>query len=1093
MSSLDCAASSGNGQLRLAIYGKGGIGKSTIAANLSAAFADMGLKVMQIGCDPKHDSTRLLLGGKKVETVLEFLENPSNQSGWFALRRNALSDDNTVEKVVAAGQGLPEGLTKEKILHEGYGGVLCVEAGGPVPGIGCAGRGILSTFELIEKLEVDMSAYDVILYDVLGDVVCGGFAVPLRDPYANRVLLVTSEEYMPIYAANNILRGVGNYNRANERLAGLFLNRRANDAPTDLVDRFVEVSGLPVIADMPRSRYIQEAEKLEQTVVQAFPDTDEVETFRQLATHLHRNNGSYCANPVTDEQLEEVVLGRTLADVKTAAEAPITEGVRSESDKPTGEPLRIAIYGKGGIGKSTIAANLSSAFALKGKRVLQIGCDPKHDSTRLVLGGRSVKTVLEYLQDVDPRNHKLEDVVHTGIHGITCIEVGGPEPGVGCAGRGILSAFTLLEKLGFEEDRYDVIVYDVLGDIVCGGFAIPLRSDFARAVLLVSSEEFMPIYAANNILGGINNVSGLSNRVFGIFHNVRDNEASTQTIDAFAEAVGLPVVSRLARTPRIQEAEAAGRPVQAVFPDSTEARVFADLAEALLDDPALHVPMPLLDDNLERVVIHGQPPVYKERDADQAGRDDESDAGLGSTTFTRAVDLKFTNIEAPPTDPFYYRKKPIRPPVMECAFHGAVLLALKLRDAYVVAHSPESCTHMRRLEACGMSSEMFRRRKGFYPDPMVPNLVCTNMKERELIYGGTDALTETLKEVLAKRPPVVFIVTTCAPAIIGDNYAEAIRNAQPVSPDTKIVLLRSDGNLTGGGLNGTLSALFDGFLPLGKGPGPTKEKCVNLVMDWEYEDSQSVEQILRRIGISINARFSDGYRDATVADIRKLHEAPLTLLCARNFLTEIIRKYMQESHRSVIARHSFPRGFRETELWLREIGEFFGIEKRVEEVIAEERATYEAAMAPCRSVLAGKRLALFTRGRPVDEIVDAALDTGMEVVLIGIMERKESSLFRTRHEGAVPVRFGVRPDDRIPIIREEKVDAVYTMTRHDLPPEVVFLDTVGGYHTGFGACVKLAERWVRLFQAPLQEGWKKDFPELCPVGPPSFGNMRRRR
>ena len=748
--------------------------------------------------------------------------------------------------------------------------------------------------------------------------------------------------------------------------------------------------------------------------------------------------------------------------------------------------LRLAVYGKGGIGKSTLSANLSAAFATMGKRVLQIGCDPKHDSSRLLLGGRSVATVLEYLQDVDPRHHRLQDVVHHGICGVHCIEVGGPEPGVGCAGRGILSAFTLLDKLGLDESDYDVILYDVVGDIVCGGFAIPLRNDFAQAVLLVSSEEFMPVYAANNILLGINNVSGLSNRVFGLFHNARDNSASTEIIDTFADAVGLPIVARLPRSQRLQEAERVGVPLPVLHPDSAESEVFVGLAAALLDDPQLHVPVPLLNDDLERVVIQKKPPATTSQDVLPGNGDRVPALEDSSGTFTRGVDLKFASIEAPPADPFYYRRKPIRMPIWECAFHGAVLLALKVRDAFVVAHSPASCAHMRRLEACGVSAQTLRKRKGFYPDPMVPNLVCTNMKEEELIYGGTERLAETLREVLAKKPPAVFLVTSCAPVIIGDNYVEAIRSAQPVSPETRIIPLRSDGNLTGGGLNGMLSCLFDGFYSLIERGAPTEDGSVNLVMDWQYEDSRIVEEILRRIGVKINSRFTDGYRDATVADFRKFFRAPLTLLCARNYLTDFISKYMDETGMKVVARCTFPRGFRETELWLREIGEFFGIGERVEQVLASERDKYHAAMALLRPQLQGKRLVLFTRGQPVDDVIDAALDTGMQVVLVGVMSREEDCRFRTRHEKVVPVRFSLHPDERVRIIREQKVDAVFTMARHDLPPEAVFLDTVGAHDAGFGTCVNLAQRWVRLFQAPLQEGWKTDFTALCPAGPPSF-------
>ena len=1069
--------SSPHDQLRLAVYGKGGIGKSTLSANLSAAFAVMGKSVLQIGCDPKHDSTRLLLGGKKIETVLQFLENPFNQNSWFALRRHAMDPDCTAREAASAGRGIPAGLSAEKILHRGFGGVLCVEAGGPVPGVGCAGRGILSTFELLEKLKIGMDRFDVIIYDVLGDVVCGGFGVPLREAYANRVLIVTSEEYMPLYAANNIARGIENYQKTTgPRLAGLFLNKRDNGASDVLVERLSGAMALPVLSVMPRSTLIQKAEKLEKTVIEAFPESPETAIVRRVAELLLTSETLFPAKPLSDEALETKVLRRSPGKMICA------EGKRFPAKKATGtETLRIAIYGKGGIGKSTVAANLSAAFAARGKRVLQIGCDPKHDSTRLLLGTSRSRTVLEILRENRGDSLRLEDVLHRSPSGVDCVEVGGPVPGVGCAGRGILSAFSHLKKMGLSEEDYDVVIYDVLGDIVCGGFAIPLRKDYARVVLIVTSEEFMPLYAANNILSGIRNVSGLTGRVHGVFLNVRDNAAPVKPVEDFAQATGLPVVSRMPRSRLVGEAENACLPLVEAFPDSEEAGVFRHLADELCAGPVLHEPQPLEEGDLEAVVLRGEEP---ERHSPSASLPENS--GLRSGLFNRPMDFGFTSVEAPQSDPFYYREKPIRPPVMECAFDGALMIALKIRDAVVVAHSPESCTYMRRIEISGMACQMFRKRKGFYPDPMVPNLVCTCMGEQELIYGGTEKLTETLRGVLEKKPPAVFLVTSCVPAIIGDNCAQAIRSVQDVSPSTRIIVLRSDGNMTGGGMNGMLSALFDGFFALAK-PGPVLPYTVNLVMDWDYEDSRTAEALLSSVGLSINARFTDGFRDTTVADLEKFPQAPLTLLCGRNFLSDLIRKHLMETGHGVVARQFFPRGFRETELWLREIGEFFGIGERVEDLLSAKRPRYLEKVREYQPVLSGKRLVVFTWWQPVDDIVDTALDAGMEVPLIGVIATREDSLFHSRYEDSLEVRFGVRPDERVPLMEAFHADAVFTVTRHDLPAgKAVYLDTVGAVHGGFDTGLHLMQRWCSLFLTPATEGWKEDFLRLCPVGVPSF-------
>ncbi|MDR0198274.1 MAG: AAA family ATPase, partial [Methanomassiliicoccaceae archaeon] len=143
---------------------------------------------------------------------------------------------------------------------------------------------------------------------------------------------------------------------------------------------------------------------------------------------------------------------------------------------------RIAVYGKGGIGKSTISANLTAALTANGKKVMQIGCDPKHDSTRLLTSGKDQRTVLEYLRSTKEGERRLEDVTERGYGGCICVEAGGPEPGVGCAGRGIISAFDLLDALGIKDMEIDIVTYDVLGDVVCGGFAVPLRNDHADTV-----------------------------------------------------------------------------------------------------------------------------------------------------------------------------------------------------------------------------------------------------------------------------------------------------------------------------------------------------------------------------------------------------------------------------------------------------------------------------------------------------------------------------------------------------------------------------------------------------------------------------------
>ena len=246
--------------------------------------------------------------------------------------------------------------------------------------------------------------------------------------------------------------------------------------------------------------------------------------------------------------------------------------------------LKIAIYGKGGIGKSTITSNLAAAFAVLGKRVIQIGCDPKADSTINLLGGEPLLPVMNYMREEDEEPEKLEDISKIGYGGILCIETGGPTPGLGCAGRGIIATFQLLEDLKlFETYKPDVVLYDVLGDVVCGGFAAPIREGYAEKVLIVTSGEKMALYAANNISSAVRNFEDRSYaRVFGIVLNHRNVENENQKVEEFSRKSGIPIVGEIPRSDEIIRNEDMGKTVIEGNPDSEISRRFFDLAEMLL-------------------------------------------------------------------------------------------------------------------------------------------------------------------------------------------------------------------------------------------------------------------------------------------------------------------------------------------------------------------------------------------------------------------------------------------------------------------------------------------------------------------------------
>lgn len=245
--------------------------------------------------------------------------------------------------------------------------------------------------------------------------------------------------------------------------------------------------------------------------------------------------------------------------------------------------IKIAIYGKGGIGKSTTVSNLAVAFAKKGLKVMQIGCDPKADSTKNLTNGKKIKTVLEQLREKE--NIELSDIVFPGDEGVLCVEAGGPIPGVGCAGRGIITAFEKLEELNaYEIYKPDLILYDVLGDVVCGGFAMPIRGGYANSVYIVSSGEMMSLYAANNIASAVKMFGSKKYASLrGIILNSKNIEKERELVEKAAKEIETKVIYQIPRNKDIQRAEELGKTVVSAFPESEMNVDYSNLADLILE------------------------------------------------------------------------------------------------------------------------------------------------------------------------------------------------------------------------------------------------------------------------------------------------------------------------------------------------------------------------------------------------------------------------------------------------------------------------------------------------------------------------------
>ncbi|MBI5576751.1 MAG: nitrogenase iron protein [Deltaproteobacteria bacterium] len=266
---------------QIAIYGKGGIGKSTTTQNTVAGLAALGKKCMIVGCDPKADSTRLILHAKAQQTVMDLVRE----------------------------RGTVEDLELDDVLKIGYGGIRCVESGGPEPGVGCAGRGVITAINFLEENGAYVPGLDFVFYDVLGDVVCGGFAMPIRENKAEEIYIVVSGEMMAMYAANNIAKGILKYSMSGKvRLGGLICNSRNTDREADLIEALSRRLGTQMIHFVPRDNQVQRAELRRMTVIEYSSSHGQADEYRELARKIDENRNLVVPTPLQMEELEDLLM-----------------------------------------------------------------------------------------------------------------------------------------------------------------------------------------------------------------------------------------------------------------------------------------------------------------------------------------------------------------------------------------------------------------------------------------------------------------------------------------------------------------------------------------------------------------------------------------------------------------------------------------------------------------------------------------------------------------------------------------------------------------------------------------------------------------
>ena len=709
---------------------------------------------------------------------------------------------------------------------------------------------------------------------------------------------------------------------------------------------------------------------------------------------------------------------------------------------------QLALYGKGGIGKSTMAANISVALARKGKKVMQVGCDPKHDSTRLLLEGKAQPTVLDYVRTTPIGKRKLDDVIMKGTDGVLCTEAGGPEPGIGCAGRGILTTFDTLKKLGADELDVDMKIYDVLGDVVCGGFAVPLRGEYADGIILVTSGEFMAMYAANNIMKGLGNFDTGSPRLIGILLNSRGVEGEDELVRRFAKATGTEVIAVMPRDNLFAEAEGNGHTVREMFPDSVISQSIDSVAQRVIDVSEGKVkcvyPTPLNDDQLSdlaagREIRRGDPPSPTR---DPCG---------GCSRCKRSI--KDSRI------------------MMSCAAYGALAAYMKVRDYAVVLHGPESCLYFMDTSRSKAVVELFDR--DIFTTVPTHNIRCTMMDDAVSIFGGVKYLEKALNDTIAEGHKKIAVITTCMPGIIGDDCISVIDRIMKQNPGVDIQYVPADGDIVGEYSDGFMMAVSNIVMDIDLGVQPEKG-YVNLIGQsfFDIHTKKHVEELDRMLagfGLNVNCRFLD---ETTLDNIENFCRASIDLLINDTANNREIYEHIRHRTGRSLFPIPMPVGLYDYEEWLDRIGSYTGMENEAKEEIRRVEELYDAFVAEHRNRFEGKRIVIINKlSFNADWLIDILLDLGAVIPLIAVQPspRKKKTELISRHIDIITQDYDT--DHFIEDVRDLKPDLIISDLAR--PNEGIRFARVGKVGLGITPTLEYAEYLENIMRLPEEEGWKR--------------------
>lgn len=713
---------------------------------------------------------------------------------------------------------------------------------------------------------------------------------------------------------------------------------------------------------------------------------------------------------------------------------------------------QIAIYGKGGIGKSTITANLSAALSHKGHKILQIGCDPKHDSTKLLLGGISQNTVLELLKTKSSHELKKAEIVIKGYNGIDCIEAGGPEPGVGCAGRGILAMAKTFEDIGLQINEYEVVIYDVLGDVVCGGFAVPMRKEYADEIYIVTSGEIMSLYAANNIVKGLLRFDA---KLSGIILNKRNVPYEEELVTSFAKRINSEVLVDFPRDNMFREAEIHQSPVIKLFPQSEITEKFYKLAEKVTSANDINTIKPLCDDEFEDLICT----ITGIKELNRHIRPESIETKIKPEEppdFKQYLETKKTNV---------YLSKSVqeREKLHCCSLAGAYAVTGNIENAITIIHAPANCANI--ALSTGYLSSLAAMVRGIEPSKghAFPSLLCTNLNESDLIYGGEEKLEKEINNAIQQySPEAVFIITSCPTGIIGDDPEMAAKKY--LNSPVPIIAVPTDGILKGDYSQGVINAYKSITETVIKNNRHTEKqnKLINLVGEElignrAEESFTELKSLLNEMGITINCRYA---RNTKFETIKNFQKAKLSCTMSTNYLAKTAEKMLKDIAGIEFLDAPVPVGYRASMEFIKKLSEATDSQMPVQAIqkLTDEKNRILEEIKP---VLKGKKALLNIYSMNIDWLIDIADEIDMEIIGAAVY----SSCINKKFESKKVKKFEIENlNDLLALIDKYNPDLLLAnYLPRDLSEKVKIGTIPLALPPGFNSVLRIAKSWTKPF------------------------------